>query len=195
MGWTWQVRSSSLHRKLMLCGYQAGLAVRTKETVLWTGRQPSVWCPWQVFFSCNTASQFFLLFLSGCFVLFIRCFNFTKHARDLGFGIFISFYWFCANDWLTARESINKQINIGREEYGLATFTSTSLERLPWCYLTHKYVITFVLFWSICLANWMWWLTFMCFLPESTMACLDTWSQLHSRLQFISVSHHRANHF
>lgn len=43
--------------------------------------------------------------------------------------------------------------------------------------------------WSLCLANWMWWLTFICPLPKSTMTCLDSWSQLCSRLQCISVYH------
>lgn len=50
----------------------------------------------------------FLLIPLRMFFFFDGCFNFTKHSRDLGFGIFISFSLFHANYLLTARESTNK---------------------------------------------------------------------------------------
>ena len=107
-GWAWPDRWGHSYFIGRWCCYgcQASQAVRTKETVWWTGRQPGMSCRWQIFLSWKLASWFFLLFLSGCFVLFIRCFNFTGHARDV--GIFISFSWFYAIYLLTARESINK---------------------------------------------------------------------------------------
>lgn len=88
----------------------AGAKPRAKETVLRRGRQPGPWCPWQGLLSGTLAGWFSLLLLAGWFLLFIRCFNFTKHARDLGFGIFISSFsdFVPVTSWLPESQSTNK---------------------------------------------------------------------------------------
>lgn len=102
-GWAWPDRRghSYFMGRWCCCVCQASQAVRTKETAWWTGRQPGMSCPWQVFLSWNLASWFFLLFLSGCFFFLIS----LGMQETLEY---LSFSWFYAIYLLTARESINK---------------------------------------------------------------------------------------
>ena len=93
-GWAWPDRwgLSRFMGSWSCHGCQDRRAVRTKECDEQVGNlAPGVHCKYP-FMEHMEHSQLVFPLTSLRMFLFIRCFNFTKQARELGFGIFISFF-------------------------------------------------------------------------------------------------------
>ena len=99
----------------------------------------------------------------------------------------IYLFFLILSQLLTDCQGANQQISKHWQRWAWAGHTDLHRSRRACCYLSHKHIIIFWVLWSARLANWMCWWTFMRPLPRRTVAGLDPWSQLHSRLQFICV--------
>ena len=92
MGLTGQMRAFSLHGKLRLLSVPSQPGSKNQECDEQVGNlAPGVHGKYFFHGSYGTQPVVFPLTSLRLF-LFIRCFNFTKQARELGFGMFISFF-------------------------------------------------------------------------------------------------------